>query len=295
MRTTSSILILAAVLMLAAMGSMFIVNESQTAIVLNLGKVVRTDLQPGLHFKWPLVEEVRKFDSRILTITETDARYLTSEQQDVLVDFFANWRIVDVRQYYLAVSGGNEQAAADRLSPIVVDALRNVVNASTLRELAEGGRTGMSPDLLAKINRAAGNLGIEVIDVRIKRIDLPDDSSAGQDSVLDRVYARMVADRAEEANRKRAEGQEAAAKIRAEAEREQRVLLANAERDAQKLRGEGDARAAEIAAAAYGQDAEFYDFYRSLEAYRASLGDGQTTIVLDPDSEFLKYFGRDGR
>src|SRR5688572_233739 len=295
MRTTSSLLILAAAALLAAMGSMFVVRESETAIVLNLGKVVRTDLRPGLHFKWPLVEEVRKFDARILTITETDARYLTIEQQDVLVDFFANWRIVDVRTYYRAASGGNEEAATTRLKPIVIAALKNVVNRSTLRELAEGGRAGLTGDLLTTINASAKQLGIEVIDVRIKRIDLPDDASAGQDSVLDRVYARMRADRTEEANRKRAEGQEAAAKIRAEAEREQRVILANAERDAQKLRGEGDAQAARIAAAAYGEDAEFYAFYRSLEAYRGAMGDGQTTIVLDPDSEFLEYFGTDGR
>ena len=282
-------------LLLAAMGSMFVVKESETAIVLNLGKVVRTGLEPGLHFKWPLVDEVRKFDARILTITRTDERYLTSEQQDVLVDFFANWRITDVRTYYRAVSGGNEQAAELRLSPIVVEALRNVINRSTLRQLAEGGRASISSELLANINRATAALGIEVVDVRIKRIDLPDDDVAGQDSVLDRVYARMRADRTEEANRKRAEGQEAAAKIKAEADRERRVILANAERDAQRLRGEGDARATELAAAAYGQDPEFYAFYRSLEAYRNAMADGQTTIVLDPDSEFLQYFRGDGR
>ena len=282
-------------LLLAAMGSMFVVKESETAIVLNLGKVVRTGLEPGLHFKWPLVDEVRKFDARILTITRTDERYLTSEQQDVLVDFFANWRITDVRTYYRAVSGGNEQAAELRLSPIVVEALRNVINRSTLRQLAEGGRASISSELLANINRATAALGIEVVDVRIKRIDLPVDAVAGQDSVLDRVYARMRADRTEEANRKRAEGQEAAAKIKAEADRERRVILANAERDAQRLRGEGDARATELAAAAYGQDPEFYAFYRSLEAYRNAMADGQTTIVLDPDSEFLQYFRGDGR
>ena len=282
-------------LLLAAMGSMFVVKESETAIVLNLGKVVRTGLEPGLHFKWPLVDEVRKFDARILTITRTDERYLTNEQQDVLVDFFANWRITDVRTYYRAVSGGNEQAAELRLSPIVVEALRNVINRSTLRQLAEGGRASISSELLANINRATAALGIEVVDVRIKRIDLPDDAVAGQDSVLDRVYARMRADRTEEANRKRAEGQEAAAKIKAEADRERRVILANAERDAQRLRGEGDARATELAAAAYGQDPEFYAFYRSLEAYRNAMADGQTTIVLDPDSEFLQYFRGDGR
>jgi membrane protease subunit HflC len=295
MRTTTTVFILIVALLFAAMGSMFVVRESETAIVLNLGKVVRTDLKPGLHFKWPLVEEVRKFDARILTITATDEPYLTVEQQDVRVDFFANWRIVDVRTYYRAASGGNEEAATTRLTPIVTAALRNVINRSTLRQLAEGGRAALSADLIAGINTSAKELGVEVIDVRIKRIDLPDDSSAGQDSVLDRVYARMRADRTEEANRKRAEGQEAAAKIRAEAEREQRVILANAERDAQKARGEGDARAAQIAAAAYGQDAEFYAFYRSLEAYRGSMADGRTTIVLDPDSEFLRYFGQDGR
>lgn len=294
-RKSTIFVFLASAALLGAMGSVFVVNESQTAIVLNLGKVVRTGLEPGLHFKWPLVEEVRKFDSRILTIKATDERYLTSEQQDVLVDFFANWRIVDVRTYYRAASGGNEQAAATRLSPIVTEALRNVVNRSTLRQLAEGGRAGISADLLANINKSAAALGVEVVDVRIKRIDLPDDSTSGQDSVLDRVYGRMRADRTEEANRKRAEGLEAAEKIRAEAERESRVLVAEAERDAQKLRGEGDAKAAELGAAAYGSDAEFYSFYRSLEAYRASMSGNQTTVVLDPDSEFLQYFGNDRR
>jgi modulator of FtsH protease HflC len=270
--------------------SVFVVREGQTAIVLNLGKVVRTGLEPGLHFKIPLMETVSKYDKRILTLTATDERYLTSEQIDVLVDFFVNWRIKDEGAFYRAMSG-NMADADERLSPIVVDSLRNVVNSSTLRELADGNRDEITTDLLARINTSTATLGIEVLDVRIKRIDYPDDSAPGTLSVLDSVYERMRKDRNEVAKRTRAEGDEAAQKIRSEAERDRQVLLANAERDAQTLRGEGDARAAEVSAAAYAQDADFYAFNRSLEAYRATMSDGKTVMVLDPDSEFLKYFG----
>jgi modulator of FtsH protease HflC len=270
--------------------SIFIVREGETAIVLNLGKVVRTDLKPGLHFKIPLMESIRKFDKRILTLTATDERYLTSEQKDVLVDFFVNWRIKDEGAFYRAIRG-DFKAAEDRLSPIVVDGLRNVVNSSTLRELADGNRDEITTELLKRINTSTATLGIEVLEVRIKRIDYPDDAAPGTLSVLDSVYERMRKDRSEVAKRTRAEGDEAAQKIRSQAERDRQVLLAEAEREAQTLRGEGDARAAELSSAAYGQDAEFYAFYRSMEAYRATMADGKTVMVLDPDSEFLKYFG----
>lgn len=274
--------------------SVYVVREGETAIVLNLGKVVRTGLGPGLHFKVPLMESVRKFDQRILTLTATDERYLTSEQKDVLVDFFVNWRIQDEGAFYRAIRG-DSAAAEDRLSPIVVDSLRNVVNSSTLRELADGNREEITVDLLKRINTSTKTLGIEVLEVRIKRIDYPDDAAPGTVSVLDSVYERMRKDRNEAAKRTRAEGEEAAQKIRSEAERDRQVLLAEAEREAQTLRGEGDARAAELSAAAFGQDAEFYAFYRSLEAYRASLADGNTVMLLDPDSEFLKYFDKGSR
>ena len=276
--------------LLAAMGSIYVVNESQTAIVLNLGRVVRADIQPGLHFKWPLVEEVRKFDQRILSLDDQPERYLTSEKKDVSVDFFVKWRIQDVATYYRAASGGSEEAARQRLTPIVKNALRNEINQRTLQEVVSAGRAELSGAFLLKVNESARSLGVEVVDVRIKRINLPDDSN-----ILTTVYSRMRTERTQVANQLRAEGVEQSETIRSEADRQRQVTIAEAERDAQKLRGEGDARAAEIAAAAYGQDAEFYAFYRSLEAYRNSMADGQTVLVLDPDSEFLRYFGSDKR
>jgi modulator of FtsH protease HflC len=290
MRGLSLTIFIAIAVLLAAMGSVFMVSEGQTAIVLNLGRVVRSGLEPGLHFKWPLVEDVRKFDRRILSLDDAPERYLTSEKKDVSVDFFVKWRISDVSTYYRAASGGSEDAARQRLTPIVKNALRNEINQQTLQQVVSAGRAELSGSLLEQVNRGAASIGVEVLDVRIKRINLPQDSN-----ILDSVYDRMRADRLKIANQLRAEGTQAAEGITADAERQRRIILAEAERDAQTLRGEGDARAAEIGAGAYGQDAEFYAFYRSLEAYRASMGDGKTVMVLDPDSEFLRYFGQDGR
>jgi membrane protease subunit HflC len=290
MRNVTLIVFLAIAAVLAAMGSVFVVNESQTAIVLNLGRVVRSDLQPGLHFKWPLVEEVRRFDQRILSLDDAPERYLTSEKKDVSVDFFVKWKIDDVATYYRAANGGNEDAARQRLTPIVKNALRNEINQRTLQEVVSAGRAELSGNFLEAVNRGAQSLGIEVVDVRIKRINLPDDSN-----ILRTVYSRMSTERTQVANQLRAEGVEQSETIRSEADRQRQVTIAEAERDAQKLRGEGDARAAEIYAGAYGQDAEFYGFYRSLEAYRNSMADGQTVLVLDPESEFLRHFGTDKR
>ena len=281
----------AAIALFVIMSSVYTVKENETAIVLNLGKVVRTGMKPGLHFKMPLVETVKKYDRRILTMTELDEPYLTSEQINLLVDFFVNWRIKDEGAYYRAIRG-DMASANDRLRPMVVDGLRNVVNSSTLKDLTQGNRTDITRDMIKTINLNAQTLGIEIVDVRIKRIDYPDSAAAaGSMSVLDSVYDRMRKDRGEVANRTRAEGDEAAQKIRSEAERDRQVFLAKAELEAQLLRGEGDAVAAQVSAEAYNQDADFYAFHRSLEAYRASLADGKTVMVLDPDSEFLKYFG----
>jgi membrane protease subunit HflC len=285
---TPWILAVLAVLLLA-MSSVFVVSEAQTAIVLNLGKIVRSDLKPGLHFKLPLIVEVRRFDRRLLSLDDAAERYLTAEKKDVEVDFFVKWRISDVDTFYRS-SGGNEEAARARLRPIVKNALRNEINQRALQSVVSSGRADLTQSLLKSINEGASTLGIVVQDVRIKRINLPQDSN-----ILDSVFDRMRADRLKIANQLRAEGTQAAEGITADAERQRQVILAEAERDAQRLRGEGDAKAAEIGAAAYGQDAEFYAFYRSLEAYRATLGDGKTTMVLDPDSEFLRYFGQDGR
>lgn len=284
------IIVLAVAALLGAMGSVYVVSESQTAIVLNLGKVVRSGIKPGLHFKLPLVEEVRKFDRRILTLDDAPERYLTSEKKDVSVDFFVKWRIEDVSTFYRAASGGNEEAAKLRLTPIIKDALRNQINRLSLQEVVSGGRVDLTARLLTETKAGAATLGISIVDIRIKRINLPEDSK-----ILDSVFDRMRAERTLVANRLRAEGSEGSDEIRSEAERERQVILAEAERDAQRLRGAGDAKAAELAAGAYGQDAEFYAFYRSLEAYRNSMADGKTTLVLDPDSEFLQYFGTERR
>lgn len=286
MRNTTPLLAAGALAVLALFASVYVVNESQTAIVLNLGKVVRSDVPPGLHFKVPFVEQVRKFDRRLLTLDDNPERYLTAEKKDVEVDFFVKWKIKDVTTYYRAASGGSEEAAEQRLTPIVKNALRNDINQLTLQQVVSSGRNELTKRLLKQINAGAATLGIEVVDVRIKRINFPQDSQ-----ILDSVFDRMSTERQQVANALRAEGQELAESVRAEAERESQVILAEAQREAQKVRGAGDSEVARISAAAYGQDAEFYAFYRSLEAYKASFADGKTTMVLDPDSEYLKYFG----
>ncbi len=271
--------------------TLFIVKEGETAIVLNLGKVVRTGIKPGLHFKIPLVETVKKYDRRILTMTELDAPYLTSEQINLLVDFFVNWRIKDEGAYYRAIRG-DTASANDRLRPMVIDGLKNVVNSSTLKDLTQGNRSDITRDMIKRINLNAQTLGIEIVDVRIKRIDYPDTAASdGEMSVLDSVYDRMRKDRSEVAKRTRGEGDAAAQTIRSQAERDRQVILANAELKAQQLRGEGDASAAQMYATSYNKDPDFYAFNRSLDAYRATMADGKTVMVLDPDSEFLKYFG----
>ena len=239
MRTPTGLLLAIAAALFVLFSSVFIVNESQTAIVLNLGKVVRSDLKPGLHFKWPLVEEVRKFDRRILSLDDAPERYLTAEKKDVEIDFFVKWRISDVTTFYRVASGGDEGAAKARLAPIVKNALRNEINQLDLVAVVSSGRSNLTSRLLKNINASAATLGIQVLDVRIKRINLPQDSD-----ILVSVFNRMRAERARVANQLRAEGEQAAQGIRAEAERERQVLLADAEREAQVKRGEGDARAA---------------------------------------------------
>ena len=277
----------AGLLLLAS--SVFVIPEGQTALVLNLGKVVRSDLKPGLHFKLPLVESIRRFDRRLQVLAAQPERYLTSERKDVSVDFFAIGRIEDVRAFYRA-TGGDESAASERLAPIIKDALRNEINSRTLQQVVSGSRADVIGKQLQNINVGAKNIGVRIVDLRIKQIDLPTDSR-----VIGDVYSRMRAQRQQVASRLRAEGEEQANQIRAKADRDRAVILAEAERDAQRMRGEGDAQAADTYAKAYGSDAEFYAFHRSLEAYRNALADGKTTMVLDDESEFLQYFGRDTR
>lgn len=280
-------IILAAAALLALFGSVYVVDEGYSGLVLNLGKVVRTDIGPGLHFKVPLIETARVFDRRLQVLSAEPERFNTKEQLAVSVDFFALGRIEDVRQFYRA-TGGDEARAVDLLRPIVVDALKNEINSRTLQQVVSGDREAVAAGQIQTINRGAASLGIRVVDIRIKQVDLPSDSN-----VLNSVYDRMRSQRQQAASQLRAEGVEQAQTIRAEAERDRAVILAEAERDAQKLRGEGDAEAARIYGEAASRDPGFYAFQRSLEAYRKSFGDGNAVIVLDRDDPFLQYMRSD--
>ncbi|WAT14185.1 protease modulator HflC [Xanthomonas fragariae] len=273
--------------LLCLMGSVFVVREDQTAMVLNLGRVVRADLKPGLHFKIPVVESVRVFDRRFQVLDTAPARYFTAEQKDVSVDFFAIGYISDVRAFYRA-TGGEESVANSRLAPIITDSLRNQINSRTLQQLVSGDRSELIASQLKGINGAIKGLGMQITDLRIKQIDLPTDSQ-----VITDVYERMRAQRKQEASKLRAEGEEQALTIRAQADRESTVIVADAERDAQKLRGEGDAQAARIYGQAGSKDPSFYTFYRSLEAYRGAMADGNGVIVLDTNDAFLQYLKSD--
>ena len=278
---------IAAIVLFALLGSVYIVREDQTALVLNLGRVVRADIKPGLHFKVPLVESVRVFDRRFRTLETAPERYLTLERKDVSIDFFAVGYISDVRAFYRA-TGGEEKTANERLAPIITDSLRNEINSRTLQQLVSGDRNEIVARQLAAINDGAATLGMKITDIRLKQIDLPTESE-----VIKQVYERMRAQRMQVASKLRAEGEEQARTIRASADRDQTVLVAEATRDAQQLRGEGDATAARIYAEAANRDPSFYAFQRSLEAYRASFADGQGVIVLDKDDPFLQYMKSD--
>jgi membrane protease subunit HflC len=280
-----------AVLLLAAMGfglaSIFTVQETEYAIRFQLGRIVKVDYEPGLNFKWPAVNNIRTFDKRILTLDTEPELMLTSEQKYVNVDSFVKWRIVDVARFYTSTQG-NEAIALNRLHGIVSDRIRNQIASRTLVEVVSEQRVTTMKAIAEAANIAAEEFGIEVVDVRIKSIELPDD-------VRESVFRRMQADRQKAANLYRFEGREAAERIRSDADRQVQVLLAEAEREGQKVRGEGDAIAINTYATAYGQDEEFYSFYRSLEAYRTAFSTGRDTLVLDPSSEFFDYFGQDGR
>ena len=273
--------------LLAFLGSVFVVREGHSAIVFRLGTIVRTDVGPGLHFKVPLVESARVFDRRLLVLPAESERYLTQDKQDVSVDFFALGRIENPRAFFRA-TGGSEDVAVQRVAPIIRDSLRNEINARTLQEVVSGDRTAVIGRQLTTINEGAQTLGIKILDIRIKRIELPQDSN-----VVGSVYDQMRSQRKQVASQLRAEGVEQAQTIRAQADRERAVILAEAERDAQKLRGEGDAEATRLYAQAANKDPSFYAFQRSLEAYRTSFSDGQSVIVLDRDDPFLQYMKSD--
>ena len=273
------------VLGVLSVSSLFIVNETEYAIKFQLGRIVKADYEPGIHFKLPFVNNVSKYERRLLTLDTNPEQMLTAEQKFVAVDSFVKWRIVDVSRFYTSTQG-NEQVALSRLDSIVKDRIRNQIAARELVQVISEERVTIMQDIARAADEAAGEFGIEVVDVRIKAIELPDD-------VRESVFRRMAADRQKEANLYRFEGRESAERISADADRQVQVILAEAEREGQRIRGEGDARSIEIYANAYGADEEFYAFYRSLQAYGTAFGGSNDVMVLDPSSSFFDYFSAD--
>lgn len=276
------ILAVALVVLVTGAFSMYQVAEWEKAMLFRLGEIVKTDVQPGLHFKFPFVNNVRKFDGRTLTLDVEPERFLTAEKKNVIVDSFVMWRINDVERFYTAVLG-DERNARQRLEQIIKDAMRGEFSKRTVNEVVSGDRDSMMKALTVDANEQASQIGIAIIDVRVKRVDLPSE-------VSNSVYRRMQAERSRVAKEFRSQGMEAAERIRADADRQRQVLIANAYRDAEQLRGEGDARAAETYAGAYNKDIEFYAFYRSMQAYQESFDAGGNMMLLEPDSEFFQYF-----
>jgi len=275
---------LAALLLVLIVGSksIYIVSEFERAVLLRFGEVVNPDITPGVHFKLPVINEVRKFDARIQTLDSRPQDYLTLEKKRLIVDSFLKWRISNVRTYYTATSG-DEFRAADLLSSRIDTGLRNKFGERTLNEVVSSEREEMMAELTKELDDIISKeLGIEVVDVRVKRIDLPTEVSQS-------VYDRMRSEREREARELRSKGKELAEGIRADADRQRTVILANAYRAAESIRGEGDALAAATYAKAYGLDPEFYSFYRSLSAYRETFANKGDVMVLDPGSEFFKY------
>lgn len=262
--------------------SVFTVDERETAINLQLGEVVRADYEPGLHFKMPVVQNILKFDKRIQNLDSDPELYLTLEKKNVKVDSFVKWRIKDVVRYYTS-TGGSPGRASNRLSAVIQKSLKDEFGKRTIQQVVSGERTEIMDKLVYSAENQAKELGIEIIDVRIKRIDLPEQVSAS-------VYARMAAEREQVAKKFRSEGEEQGKKIRAEADREREVILAEAERDAQKVKGNGDGRATEIYANAFSKDAEFYSLYRSLGAYRNTFNRPSDVLLVEPNTQFFKYF-----
>jgi membrane protease subunit HflC len=263
-------------------GSCFIVDQRERVVLFQFGEIQGTDYAPGLHFKVPVLQSVLRLDNRVLTLDNQTENFLTVEKKNVEVDYFVKWRIADTTTYYRA-TGGQDIVAMDRLSAIINRGLRDQFGSRTVQQVVSGERDEILQSLQKGAAERVRDLGIELVDVRVKRVDLPKE-------VSDSVYERMRAERTRTAMDLRARGAEEGEKIKAEADREAQITLANAYRDAEKLRGEGDAKASEIYAAAYGQDQEFYNFYRSLDVYREAFGKKQDVMVLQPDSELFKYF-----
>jgi membrane protease subunit HflC len=265
-----------------ASASLFTVDQRQNAIVFQLGEVKDVVTTPGLHFKWPLIQNLRFFDMRILTYDDTEPlRFITSEKKPVLVDSFVKWRIVDVKQFYVSVQG-SEVEATRRLRQTISGGLQAEFGNRTVHDVVSGERDRIMAEVRDKADLDLRRVGVEIVDVRLKRVDLPQE-------VSDSVYRRMEAERKRVANEQRSTGSAEAERIRADADRQREVILAEAYRDAQSVRGEGDAKSAGTYAAAFSQNPEFYSFYRSMEAYRATFRGRNDVMLLEPNSEFFRY------
>ena len=279
--------VLATVLVVLAM-SIFTVDQRQYAVVFQLGEVKRAISEPGLYFKIPMVQNVRYFEKRIITLDNAEPeRFITSEKKNVLVDSYIKWRIVDPQLYYISV-GGDESRAKTRLNQTVNAALREEFGKRTVHDVVSGERDQVMNQMREKADIDARKIGVQIVDVRLKRVELPTE-------VSEAVYRRMEAERKRVANELRSEGSGEAEKIRADAERQREIIVAEAYRDAQKIKGEGDAKATNTYAQAFGQNAEFYAFYRSLEAYRGSFKSKGDVLVIEPSSDFFKYMKSGGR
>ena len=282
MNTFSKVIAGIAIALIVIAGSVFYtVDQREKAILFRLGEIIRFDVKPGLHVKVPFVNNVKTFDARILTLNAQPESFLTVEKKNVTVDFFVKWRIKNIAQYYRATLG-EERRALSRLSQIMKDGLRNEFGKRTIRQVVSGERQEIMDILQVKSNKLASELGVEVVDVRVSRIDLPDDVSGS-------VYERMRAERNRVARDFRARGQEKAERIRAEADRKRIEIIAEAYREAERTRGDGDAQAAKIYAEAYNRDPEFYAFMRSINAYTKVFNDSTDVLILEPDSDFFRY------
>jgi len=283
-----SLVVLVGALFILVSKSVFTVKETELAIKFRFGEIVNSDYKPGLHFLVPFINNVRKFEKRIITQNHPPETFLTSEGKILNVDFYVKWRIIDVVAYYRA-TGGLEENAALRLSNNVKDSIKSVITRLTIQQIVAAERAAVTGDLLQDAGRDAKQLGVELVDVRVRRIDLPDE-------VTDSVYRRMEQSFAAQASKLRAEGRATAETTRADADRQRTEILAVAFRDAQRVRGEGDSQATDIYSRTFNRNPEFYKFYRSLQAYRSSIGRDTDVLVISPDSEFFRYLKRpDGR
>ncbi|MDP4597429.1 MAG: protease modulator HflC [Pseudomonadales bacterium] len=274
-----------AVLGVLGVNSVFVVSELERAVLLEFGKVISADIKPGLHLKKPFINEVRKFDARVLTLDANPERFLTLEKKAVIVDSFAKFKVNDAQLFYTATSGDERRAEA-LLRQRINNGLRNEISKRSLHEVVSGERDELMSVLTLRLDEVARQeLGVEVVDVRVKRIDLPPEVSQS-------VYDRMNTERDIEAREHRAQGQELAAGIRADASKQREVILAEAYADAEGIRGDGDAGAAALYAAAFSRDIEFYKFYRSMAAYQRTFADKSDVMIIDPDSEFFKYLNK---